>query len=157
MKRWHRVAAEVLGPPLLAAVILFGVVVLSELSGVQRSYGWAWAKSLLSYLLLYIVFAYLIAGIPSVIYALVMEWVFARGLNPTSACAVALSSALGALSGAAMIAVLHLMSDSSQFGAEKWLVLAGFSALGLVVGAIMGVFVRWRTRVNVVRRGEKEI
>lgn len=151
MKRWQRVALEVLVPPLLAAAILFAVVVLSELWAGHRSYGSAWAKSLLGYLLVYLAFAYLIAGVPSVIYMLVMEWNFAHGLNPRSGRAVALSSLLGALSGAAMIAVIHLISDSRSFGAEQWLVLAGFSALGLIVGAIIGGFVCWRTRVNDAR------
>lgn len=159
MKRWQRVALEVLGPPLLAAVILFAVVVLSELWAGHHSYGSAWAKSLLGYLLVYLAFAYLIAGIPSVIYTLVMEWNFAHGLNPRSGRAVALSSLLGAVSGAAMIAVIHLISDSRPFGAEQWLVLAGFSALGLTVGAIIGGFTRWRTRVNEARtlRGQEQI
>lgn len=65
MKRPSRIALEVLGPPLLAATILEIVALVSV-----REVG------ALKLFILFVAFAYFFAGIPSVLFAGLMELAF---------------------------------------------------------------------------------
>ena len=85
-----------------------------------------------------LLFAYIFAGLPSLLYAAIMEWRFARGLNPDSWRAVAWSSGLGLASGLAIIGV-------ASTGRAEFTAYAMFSGLGLAVGFLLGWFIKWRS------------
>lgn len=85
-----------------------------------------------------LLFAYIFAGLPSLLYAAIMEWRFARGLNPNSWRAVAWSSGLGLASGLAIIGV-------ASTGRAEFTAYAMFSELGLAVGFLLGWFIKWRS------------
>ncbi len=91
--------------------------------------------------------AYIIAGIPSVIFAVLMEWAFALGLAPNSWVAVVLAGALGALAGVTMIAVPSgFVIPAGQIG-----IVAMFGTAGCCVGLIIGVVTKWKSRSVTLR------
>lgn len=128
MKRPARIALEVLGPPLLTGTIL-EIVALVSLREVGA----------LKLFVLFVAFAYFVAGIPSLLFAVLMELAFSRGLRPDGLRAVALAAVLGGASG--------LPIDMTLAGAVKVRPNAlFFMALGFVVGGLIGVLVRARSR-----------
>lgn len=155
MKKWQRVLWEILGPAAIAATLLIAVVVVSDFRSPISENWVGWVRSVFSYWLLYLMVGYVFAGIPSILYALVMEWRFARGLDPASGKSIILSASLGALSGAVIVIVMFLSSGQKNHGAEQGIMFAILTALGLAVGAILGGFICWRTRVE--RRKSREV
>lgn len=141
MKRWHRVLLEVFAPPALGATIfwLFALsgAVADGLAG-RRSGGVEWLGQ--AWLML-AAYAYIFAGLPSLVYAAIMEWRFARGLDPACGRAVALSAGLGLLSGATIVAVM----SGDRAGVAS---LSLWGGIGVIVGFALGAFVRWRTRAG---------
>ena len=143
MKRWQRILLEIFGPPGLAgSIILVAVACIAiwehwQLTGEIRlpmDNAGAWILSVM-------VGAYILAGIPSLIYAGVMEWRFARGLRPGSGAAIAWSTGLGGICGAGVIGALFR-------GAGDGWVMPAFAIIGLIVGAIVGLIVRWNKRAG---------
>lgn len=124
MKRRARITLEFLGPPLLAATILEVVALVSVREVVA-----------LELFVLFLAFAYFVAGIPSLLFALLMELAFSRGLRPDGLRAVALAAVLGGASG--------LPIDMVLAGALEVRPRAlFFVALGFVVGGLIGALVR---------------
>jgi hypothetical protein len=136
--RRKRIALELLGPPLLAAgsLDIVGCIVdawIGHLNFTAEN----WFGQIFGWGLVMLIYAYLFAGIPSIIYAAVMEWRFARGLDPKSWRTVGWSSVLGVLSGVEIGACL------SRFGGPPgfWVFYGG---LGLAVGFVLGLLIkRW--------------
>lgn len=124
MKRRHRIAVEVLGPPLVAATILeiIAVVGLREVGALKL-------------IPLFLIFGYLLAGLPSLAFTLILEIAFAKGLDPRSGRAVLLSSVLGAASG---VPIDMLMAGKLTVRPNA----SCFVALGIVTGCATGLFIR---------------
>lgn len=124
MKRAQRIILEVFGPPLLAATI-FEVVALVGTREAEA----------LKLFPLFLFFGYLVAGLPSLAFAGIMEFAFARGLEPTSKSAVLLAATLGMASG--------LLIDMAMAGATTVrLSAAFFMILGLLVGGAIGLAIQ---------------
>lgn len=136
MKRSHRVALEILSPPLLA----FGLAVLFfQLDGPGLDAGD------LRELAPLLGFAYLVAALPSLLFAATLELAFAGGLAPRSAFTVLLAGALGALGGAAVGLLLRIGADGALM---RYLVI-----LGAATGTLVGVVILAAERLGGGRRG----
>ena len=122
MRKSFRIATEIFLPPAVAAAIINLLFVASP--GSIRVKG----------LLLVFGVAYFYALLPSVAYAAVMEFAFARGLSPRSLSSVWLSSICGAGAGIVIGAVFPEPSVADMRSA-LWMAL-----LGAIVGALTGVF-----------------
>lgn len=144
LTRAKRIALEVLGPAPLGVVVMLGAMAL-----------WGTAKTLargdalridfaqdVLGLWVWFVMAYVVMGIPSVIFAGVMECAFARGLSPRSWWAVVLATSLGGIAG------LAATSYAWANLATGWTAVAAFLATGLAVGFILGATIRWRSKPN---------
>jgi len=124
MKRAQRVILEVFGPPALAATI-FEIVALVGAREVAA----------LKLFPMILIFGYLVAGLPSLAFAGIMEFAFARGLEPTSKSAVLLAATLGMTSG--------LPIDMAMAGAMTVRSSAAFfMILGLLVGGAIGLAIQ---------------
>jgi hypothetical protein len=139
MTRRSRIALEILGPPALgAACWLLAIGGWTLWEAMTRGKPAALLRQLPEMALVLFVCAYFFAGVPSLLYAAIMEWRFARGLDPASWRTVGWSTGLGLASGAAIIGVL----SGGRAGLAS---LAVFGALGLIVGALLGGFIKWRS------------
>jgi hypothetical protein len=130
MNRPARITLEFLGPPLVAATILEIVTVVSvrELAALKL-------------FPLFLGFGYLVAGIPSLLFAGIMEFAFSRGLRPDGHGAVALAATLGTASG--------LPIDMAMAGSVTVRPSAAFfMILGFLVGGAIGLLIRAWSRSN---------
>ncbi len=137
MTRRKRIALELLGPPLLGAalvVLLQGGAALGEV--VMKDGSWQSILPILSMVPIVVLFAYAMTMIQSILYTVVMEWRFARGLDPRSWNSVGLSSLLGFASGAAICMAYGFERSDLRF---LWLFYAG---IGLVVGILLGLLIK---------------
>lgn len=133
MKRTARVAIELLAPPAVAAGLLL-LYLATE--------GWRFTGRDLRELPTLLGMAYVVAGLPSVASALVMELAFARLVEPRSWAGVLLAGALGAVSGLIVnIVVLRGVA-----------MLRLLTLLGLSTGALVGLVVMVGARMG-ERRG----
>lgn len=144
--RGKRIALELLGPPILGGAIAvlwaWGLLVYDslyryesiwEVGGQLRMIPAMW--------LLYGIFAFPMTGVQAACYTAIMEWRFARGLDPRSWRAVALSTILGYLSG---------LPIAIGYGYERKDTWYFFSALGSVVGLMLGLLIRhWSSKTPV--------
>lgn len=134
LTRGKRVVLELLGPPLLGAIILMAISYAQTLwialqnwktpkvePGILKPFG-------------LLIFAYLFAGIPSVIYTLVMEWRFAKGLDPESWRTIQVSACLGTMAGI----FVGLLVGEFHLNSAFWLM----SGIGLIVGFLMGLLIK---------------
>lgn len=135
MTRRRRIAIELLGPPLVATVLSALVALLREPGAIPTIPAWEFLGGVLALLAV----AYLFAGIPSVLFTVVMEVAFAKGLDPASWRTVPLAAGLGLLSGMGMVGF------DPSYGAFD-----GLAILGLATGAILGWVVRAGARVTAV-------
>ncbi len=128
MKRTHRIAVEVLGPPLIAATILEIVAVVG-----MREVG------TLKLIPFFMVFGYVLAALPSLAFAAILELAFAKGLEPRSWQTVLLSASLGAVSGLPidMLIARRLTVRSNALC---------FVLLGAVTGSAIGLLIRTWSR-----------
>jgi len=136
MRRWKRICMNMLLPSLVAAGILIAVGAFSEITDkkghmdVTQDAGVA---------VLILIFSYVYAIIPSVIFTGAMEWLYRKkGLRPSSMKAVGASTLCGALSGL-LIAIFFAAAARGSDGGLLTLVLV---ALGAVVGVAVGVLVK---------------
>ncbi len=136
MRRWKRICMNMLLPSLVAAGILIAVGAFSEITDkkghmdVTQDAGVA---------VLVLIFSYVYAIIPSVIFTGAMEWLYRKkGLRPSSMKAVGASTLCGALSGL-LIAIFFAVAARGSDGGLLTLVLV---ALGAVVGVAVGVLVK---------------
>jgi hypothetical protein len=102
---------------------------------------WEWTDQNLAFAALIIPAAYAFTGLQSIGYVAVMEWRFARGLDPGSWRAVHLSAGLGCLS--AMVPYAVLLFDAP--GGNR--VTGGFAlgGLGCAVGFLLGLLIKVRS------------
>jgi hypothetical protein len=134
MTRGKRIALELIGPPFLGAV-LWNVMLTAELLAKMRADGFSLETTVraLQAVGVIFLFAYLVAGLPSIGYMLVMERFFARGLNPTSWRMVWLSTLLGSFCGA----VIALATNKDL--PVAWLLFIG---TGMSVGFGLGLVIK---------------
>lgn len=144
MKRGVRIAIELLGPPAWGTALMAAWMVPTMLAETAHPRPW-WedARQGAAVLFLVLVFAYVFAGLQSVVYTVVLEWRFSRGLDPRSWRAVGWSTGLGFLSGAAIIVVLGRGAGDVL----AWLIWGG---LGATVGFLNGALIRWLSRRDVM-------
>lgn len=138
-KRWRRVLLELFGPPALGAMVFWLFAVGGSVSDWFEGRRALRPVELAQAWLLLTLFAYFFAGLQSIIYTVVLEWRFSRGLDPASWLTVAWSTVLGWLSGAAIVVVL----GPSQADGIAWLVWSG---LGAIVGFVNGTLIRRLSR-----------
>lgn len=137
MTRRIRIIVELLAPGLIGTALFLSLILGGAgLRPQTLLRDWeSLPRSLLfpSYVLLV---AYMLTGIQSILYTLIMEWRFSRGLDPRSWRAVRLSSLLGFASGAVFV-----VTDGS-FRPERLGLGVLLGGLGLVVGFLLGCLVK---------------
>jgi hypothetical protein len=141
--RRKRIALEVLGPPALgAALFLVCALGIAAVGPGAEWPTWPELKQLPVWVLTVLLFAYFFAGLPSLIYAAIMELAFARGLTPGGGPAIVVSAVLGLASGVGM--ALFLGWPHGRWDAA--LLLGG---VGFGVGLTIGLIVRWTRPLTV--------
>jgi hypothetical protein len=132
LTREKRIALELLGPPVLGGSMAaaWAVVDLARNANVAVTNALVAGPALL---LLYLAFAIPMIGIQAGGYALVMEWRFARGLDPRGWRMVGLSTALGFASGA-VVALAYGMDRK-----DTWYL---FNSIGPTVGFVLGLLIK---------------
>ena len=85
-----------------------------------------------------LLFAYMFVGVQSILFATIMEWQFAHGLDPRSWQSVKLSALLGFASGL-MIALVFGFSASKRIDPLFLLFWAG---TGVAVGFTLGLLIK---------------
>ncbi len=138
MKRLHRFLQHALLPPLFGGILMFFVMFF----GRNGPTDWAGVPVLFGFVILA---AYLMAIIPSLAYAALMEWAFSRGVVGGSGRAVVLSAFLGATVGAIPF-LGELFNPHRVFHREDLLMFAMPSAVGFVVGVMVELVVAARAR-----------
>jgi uncharacterized protein (TIGR01777 family) len=156
MKPWKRVMWEFFGTPAIGACLMTlwaGWEMASHAPSFSARLSAFFAAML--YLPIYLAFGYLFAGLPALIYTLVMEFLFARGLNPRSGVVVVASTLLGLLSGFAICGTLTGFSEPKPNDNEWWRVMKYFCSVGSLVGLISGAIItgRARSRTKRIRSG----
>lgn len=149
MNRIPRIAVNILTPPLIAALLLTAfasLVTYLDSSGYPLRTG--------KFALLAIIYAYMVAFIPSVLHACAMEWVYRRN-PPHSFRACLLSGCTGFLSGA-LIDLFFIANASHKVSYESWMLI--LPTLGLIVGLTVGFLIKLfsptvRTTASLEMRG----
>jgi hypothetical protein len=122
MTRASRVSIELFLPPLLGALPFLLIALVT------------WTPGMVPIVLLV---AYVLAILPSMIFTVVLEFAFWRGLEPRSSAAVVLAAGLGLLSGLAIGLLGGLRGAADKAFA--------FGLIGLLVGTSTALLVRWRS------------
>jgi len=140
--RRKRIALELLGPPCLggagATLWVWGALVYDSLYRDDSPVDAAGLLALLPSLwLLYGLFAFPMIGIQAFCYTAIMEWSFSCELSPRTWRAVALSTALGYLSG------LPLALGYGYERKDTWWL---FNLLGPLVGLVTGLLIKRLSR-----------
>jgi hypothetical protein len=140
--RGKRIALELLGPPAIGAVLMIALMAgFTVVLAIEKGDTLHRLKELAQGAVFFVVFAYMFAGAQSILYACIMEWQYARGLDPCSWRAVALSSGLGLASGAAIMLVIGWRGDLHA----QWLWVL-YGGVGLLVGLLLGLLIRRLSR-----------
>jgi len=137
MKRPLRIALEIIGPPLFG-LLPFYVMMTPDLIA-NIAYGHVNPAEHFA------IFggAYMVAGIPSIIYAVVMETAFSRFFSPKSWRAVMLSTILGLFSGVLISGVAGALRIGHDTGHSVFVTLIPTMVpLGIFVGFLMGLLVK---------------
>lgn len=137
LTRAKRISLEIIGPPILGASLW----VLSTMAGEIWARGgeacsWENLVGMIGLLAMTTVYACVFAGIPSLLYAVIMEWRFARGFDPSSWWSVGLSTLLGSASGCLIVLFFgwpRLMAPS------MWILFGG---IGTAVGFVLGLLIK---------------
>jgi hypothetical protein len=137
LTRGKRIALELLGPPILGAMGTTGwalatLTLRQEDSGRDGGIG-GMLPNAIPLLFLYLMGAFLGSGFQAFLYAAIMEWSFARGLDPRSCRMVAQSTVLGWAAGAAVAFGYGYARD------DTWYL---FNTLGPLIGLILGLAIR---------------
>ena len=122
MTRAARVSIELFAPPLLGSSPFLLMAIITGTFGMIP---------------VVLLFAYLVAIVPSMIFTALMELAFWRGLDPRSPKAVLLAGILGLAAGVAIGLVLRVPT-----AAEKALL---FGVIGMFVGASTAFIVWWKS------------
>jgi hypothetical protein len=137
MKNRLRFLVLLLAPVLLADGILFVLVCFKDLSWPSLR-TWNGVEGMVA-------FSYFFAAFPSLLYALLMEKAYGRGLDPNSWAAVRKSSWLGTLAGVLIGLFMAItMGGFSLAGTGFAFAIAGtlFTGIGLAVGFILGLLIK---------------
>lgn len=137
MKRPLRIILEVLGPPALGLLPFYAMMAPDLIAEI------AYGHVNLQEHLVIVMGAYIVAGIPSILYTLAMETAFSRCLSPRSWRAVMLSVTLGLVFGVLIGAIMNFL-DSGRDGEPHF--IKTMLPLGLLVGLLMGILVRILTK-----------
>ncbi|HEY4245538.1 MAG TPA: DUF1731 domain-containing protein [Lacunisphaera sp.] len=141
LTRGWRIAIEILGPaPIGALVWVVGTGVRNLWMTSEN--GMLVTNALMA-LPLAILFAYFFVGIQSLFYTAILEWSFARGLDPGSWSTVGLSTVLGLVSGVVIVAA----SGFSRAGVTESLISSG--GVGVSVGLILGLLIKFLSKTRV--------
>jgi hypothetical protein len=143
MKRRTRFFLHAMLPPLFGGVLIFLLMFITRSGPID----WASALPALGYVL---IAAYVIAIIPSLAYAALMEWAFHRGMVEGSRRAVKLSALLGTAVGSIPL-VIELFNPHQTIRLEDWAIGAAPSAVGCVVGVLVEVLVARHAHRKVAR------
>ena len=119
MNRTKRVLINVLGPPLVAALLLSGFFIMAP-----------------GFILAVLLCAYLFATVPSVLHAAIMELIYARHAPPHSWRAVGCSTLSGVVCG---VIIACVFSNPNHLRASD---IGFFIPLGGAVGFLTGVAVK---------------
>ena len=137
LTRRKRIAFELLGPPFIGASPFIVAIAGSSLwDTITKSRPWKFPLETLQMIGTFLLFAYAIVGLQSILFTAIMEWRFTCSLDPRSWRAVWLSSSLGLASGA-VVALAYGFRRGDQIG--LWLFWGGF---GLAVGFTMGLLIK---------------
>jgi hypothetical protein len=145
LTRGKRIALELLGPPLVGGALATMWAWSRQASSSLYQYESIWeATALLRAMpamwLLYGMFAFPMVGLQAAVYTAIMEWRFSRSLDPRSWRSVVLSTMLGYLSGLPL---------AFGYGYERKDTWYFFNIVGLVVGFVLGLFIKiWSARPN---------
>ncbi|HTL68683.1 MAG TPA: hypothetical protein VL200_13555 [Lacunisphaera sp.] len=133
--RRKRIALELLGPPPLGVICYSAVWLVMIIRYSHRTGHWPPfdLAAIAIWAVVMVLYAYLFTGMQSLIYMLIMEWRFARGLDPRGWPSVGLSSMLGLISGAAVIPFFGFRPADLGFI---------FTTIGLAVGFTLGWLIR---------------
>jgi hypothetical protein len=134
MKKPIRVLINLLSPPVIAAVFMF-------FPSVIQSHEFPDIKIIATVLM----FAYLFAGIPSILHTILMEIIYSRGTSPTNGRAVLASSCSGLLSGVLVILTFVITSGIRTPDKTFWI----YPIVGIAVGATTGFIILLSTRKKV--------
>lgn len=130
LTRGRRRCLEALAPPLLGSSIgILAGLVMDLVQGTSLQFLWLQRRD---YLLIFF-WAYLLGGLPSVAYMLVMEWRYGRGLDPRSWRSVGWSTLLGGGAGGLISAAILPLDAGVSFY---------LTGLGGTVGFIIGYLVK---------------
>ncbi len=132
-------------PPLAVFLWLLFALILGT-----AEEGFGSLPALLEYLFIIVLamlFSYFYAGIPTIVYTLMMEWRFARGLNPASRQMVRYSTMLGGIIGSSFSIVSlfkeqSLHADFGDFATFLYGVSLITAPAGMAVGYIIGTLIR---------------
>ena len=141
MKTTYRVILELFGPCFLGGLISVGVVIY-DTGSIDGS------NDFLA-VIMFVLFSYMIFGIPSIFYTLIMEYCFWRGLKKASLEMVALSTILGYLAASSPI----LLDDHPTIAQTYFPGVIG-AAVGLLISAIILISELTKRRRN---EDQKEI
>lgn len=140
LTRRKRIALELLGPAFIgAAPFIVALAGFSLWETFTKNQPWKFPLEALQGIGMILLVAYVCVGIQSILFTAILEWQFARGLDPRSWRAVGLSSLLGLASGA-VVALAYGFKRDDQLG--LWLFWGGF---GLAVGFTLGLLIKWRS------------
>ncbi len=148
MKRSTRIALNTFGPPLVASLILLTMSVVSAISS-PRSGEFASVAKLIPLVLF---FAYLLATIPSVIHALIMEWLYQRYPAHTWKACLA-SGGSGVLAG--VFIDIFFLASSQLTQADAWLLI--YPVFGFIVGLLIGFTVKLLTEKSKAATTERSL
>ena len=145
MKTGNRFFLHILLPPLLGALLM--------LAAMGMTGGWTTFKlrdvpMMVGFM---IVCAYVVAGIPSFIYAALMEGAYCYGIAPGRRTAGLVSALLGLVIGSIPWIDECLLKDG-PLSAEKRAWLLVWASVGLLVGALVESVVGWFERRHTLTR-----
>jgi hypothetical protein len=140
MTRRSRITLELVGPPLLGAGLVTAWAVIQMLTDATTTTAAGWANQLgmlpMAFVM-YTVFAIPCIGLQTLAYTAIMEWRFARGLDPRSWRAVGWSTVLGWASGAVL---------AFGYGIARKDTWYFFNGMGPAVGCLLGLIIRRKSK-----------
>ena len=138
MNRRRRIALELLAPAPLGVLVLF--LPWATWTAARSGRIFPLPPNLSFAIGFYLIYAYAVAALPSVLSAITIERAFARGLNPSAWETVRYAGWVGGIAGCAIGAVPFVLSgaDFSLFR-----VLLAMGAAGLVVGWLLGLVIKF--------------
>ena len=132
MKARNRFLLHTLLPPVIGAILIMIAAIIIDLDP-PKNRGWLQVVGMTVFVMIY---GYVFAIVPSVVYAALMEFGYRRGLTPGSGGAVFLSGLLGLLVGAIPF-VGSWIAENFAFTFKKALTLGIWPVAGMLTGLII--------------------